>query len=220
MPTTPELSAGQEALRTVSVALLLVGGAAVASGLGFLKRLRGRRNEKPSRRHLVLGVAMLAGGLVAIAFQRDPPAEVITTERFSAMRMPAISVDAPPPWRLLYDAQSGRLFAHRPDGKLMIETSFLTDAADGVTVLNKLFDEYAKMGMQPAAAPFGVSFDGLQGSGKLGIAGRGSSAIWVIERPGKLFTIAVCTSESGHDAQTACDPVLSTLKWRPVGGST
>jgi len=216
MPTTPELSAGQEALRTVSLALLLVGGAAVASGLGFLKRLRGRGNEKPSRRHLVLGIAMLAGGLVAIAFQRDPPSEVITTERFFSIRMPAISVEAPPPWRLLYDAQSGRLFAHRPEAKLMIETSFITDA-DGVTVLNKLFDEYVKMGMQPAAAPFGVSFDGLAGTGKLGIAGRGSSAIWVIERPGKMFTIAVCTSESGHDAQTACDGVLSTLKWRPVG---
>src|SRR5262245_15598244 len=219
MPTTPELSAGQEALRTVSLALLLVGGAAVASGLGVLKRLRGRATEKPSRRHLVLGIAMLVGGLVAIAFQRDPPSEVITTERFFSSRMPAISVGAPAPWRLLYDAQSGRLFAHRPDAKLMIETSFITDAAEGVTVLNKLFDEYAKMGMAPSGAPFGVSFDGLQGTGKLGIAGRGSSAIWVIERPGKMFTIAVCTSETGHDAQTACDPVLSTLKWRPVGST-
>ncbi len=217
MPTTPELSAGQEALRTVSLALLLVGGAAVASGLGFLKRLRGRGNEKPSRRHLVLGIAMLVGGLVAIAFQRDPPAEIITTERFSSLRMPAISIDAPPPWRLLYDAQSGRLFAHRPDAKLMLETSLIADAADGVTVLNKLFDEYTKMGMAQAGAAFGVSFDGVPGTGKLGTAGRGSSAIWVIERPGKLFTVVVCTSEAGHDAQTACDPVLSTLKWRPVG---
>jgi hypothetical protein len=54
MPTTPDLSAGQEALRTASMAALLVGAAAVASGLGFLKRLRGRGKEKPSRSHLAL----------------------------------------------------------------------------------------------------------------------------------------------------------------------
>jgi len=218
MPTTPELSAGQEALRTASMAALLVGAAAVASGLGFLKRLRGRGKEKPARSHLALGIALIAGGLIAMALQKDPAAEVITPERFSSIRMPAISVAASPPWRFVYDVNTGRLFAHRPDAKLMLETSFITDADGAVTVLNKLFEEYAKMGLAPAASTFGQSFDGLQGSGKIGIVGGASNGIWVIERPGKLFTVIVCTSEKGHDAQTACDPVLSTMKWRSPGG--
>jgi len=65
--------------------------------------------------------------------------------------------------------------------------------------------------------PFSASFDGLEALGTVGMAAAASMAIWVVERPGKLFTIIVCTSDAGPDAQTACDPVLSTLKWRRLG---
>ena len=219
MPTTPEPSAAQEALRVVSVALLLVGGAAVASGLGVLKNRRGRTVSKPSVGHLILGIVMLAAGLIALAFRHDPAPEpdVASAERFSSSRLPALSVVAPPPWRFEHDEQAGRLAGLRPGGRMMIETTLITDANDSVGALNGVFAGLQKMGLEPAGEPFAQWFGGLQAMGRVGTAGAASSAIWVVERPGKLFTIIVCTSEEGHDAQTACDGVLSTLKWRPPG---
>ena len=221
MPTTPELSAGQEVLRTVSLALLLLGGVTTASGLGVLRRRRGRGTDKPSNRRLALGIAMLVGGLIATAFHHDPgpEPEVITKEHFSSTRLPAVAVDAKPPWLLVHDAAAGRVFATCPAGKLMIETTFITDANDSVTVLKNLFDEYAKIGLAPSGEPFAQWFDGVQASGRTGIAGVGSSTIWVVERLGKLFMVIVCTSEKAHDAQTACDGVLGSLKWRAPGPS-
>jgi len=219
MPTTPEPSAAQEILSVVSVGLLAVGGAAVASGLGMLKRRRGRKPSEPSTSHFAIGVAMVLGGAVAMAFRHDPAPEpeAITPERFSAIAMPAVSVDAPPPWRFEHDLQKGRLVATRPGGKLMIETSFISDANDRTAALAGVFGGLQRMGLEPAGEPFMQWFDGIEAAGRVGAAGVGSSAIWVAERPGKLFTVIVCTSETGHDALTACHPILSTLKWRPPG---
>jgi len=219
VPTTPEPSAAQEILRVVSLGLLLVGGAAVASGLGVLERRRQRKPSKPSAPRLAIGVAMVLGGMIAMAFREAPAPEpeIITGERFSSATMPAVSVVAPPQWRFEHDAQNGRLVATRVGGKLMIETSFITDASDRGAALNSVFGGLQKMGLQPAGEPFTQSFDGLEAAGRIGTAGAGSSAIWIVERPGKLFTIMVCSSETGHDAQTSCAPILSTLKWRRPG---
>jgi hypothetical protein len=148
---------------------------------------------------------LIAGGLIAMALQKDPAAEVITPERFSSIRMPAISVAASPPWRLVYDVNTGRLFAHRRDAKLMIETSFITDADGAVTVLNKLFASTRRWA-RTGASPFGSR------STACGRARSGSSAalrgIWVIERRQAVHG-HVCTSR-GSRCQTACDGVLST----------
>jgi hypothetical protein len=219
MPTTPEPTAAQELLRVGSVAMLLVGGVAVTSGLGLLKKRRSRAVVKPSPLHLALGIVLLVGGLIAMAFHRDPAPEpeVVTAQRFSSSGLPALSVDAPPPWQFEHDAEAGRLSGQRPGGRMMIETTFITDSHDAAGALSGVFGNLQRMGLRPAGDPFAQSFDGLQAAGRVGIAGDGSSALWVVERPGKLFTIIVCTSDADHDARTACDGVLSTLRWRPPG---
>lgn len=219
MPTTPEPSAAQEILRVLSVGSLLVGGLAVASGLGVLKGRRGRKAPQPSAPHFAIGAALVVGGMIAMAVRHDPvpEPEVITAERFSSNGMPAVSVVAPPPWRFEHDAQNGRLVATRPGGKLMIETSFISDANDRAAALAGVFGGLQRMGLEPAGEPFMQWFDGLEAAARVGTAGAASSAIWVVERPGKIFTIIVCTSETGHDAQTACHPILSTLQWRRPG---
>jgi hypothetical protein len=220
MPT-PEPSAAQEILNIASVVLLLGGGLAVSSGLGVLKSRRGRRPSKPSGAHLALGLAMLVGGGITMSLKHDPApeTETITSERFFSSQLPSIAVTAPPPWRLEHDVRAGRLVGTRPGAKLMMETSFITDVNDAPSALDGVFRPLTQMGLEPAGEPFIRWFDGLQAWGRIGTAGLGSSAVWVAERPGKLFTVFVCTSETGHDAQTACDSVLTSLNWRPPPGS-
>src|SRR5262245_38617283 len=138
MPTTPELSAPQEILRVAIVFLVLVGALAVMSGLGVLKRRGKATTVKPSRRHLALGVALLLGAAIATGFRRDPvpEAEVITAQRFLSRRLPALSIEAPPPWQFEHDVEMGRLTGQRPGGRMMIETTFITDATDSGSALN------------------------------------------------------------------------------------
>lgn len=219
MPTTPGPSAAQEILRIASVGLLLVGGVAVSSGLGVLKRRRGAKLSKPSSLHLAVGIVMLAGGMTALAFRREPAPEpeIITPEQFSSRRVPTLSVVAPPPWRLEHDEEAGRLAGQRPGVRLMIETTYITDTDGARSTVNGVVDTLRRSGLAPMGEPFAASFDGLQAVGTVGTAAAASMAFWVVERPGKLFTIIVCTSDTGPDAQTACDPVLSTLKWRTPG---
>jgi hypothetical protein len=142
---------------------------------------------------------------------------VISAERFSSGRAPTISISAPSPWRFEHDQEAGRLDGARPGVRLMIETTFVTDSNDKLTTLNVFIDNLRRTGLGPMGDPFSASFDGLQAVGTVGTTAAASMAIWVVERPGKLFTIIVCTSDTGPDAQTACDPVLSTLKWRRPG---
>jgi hypothetical protein len=162
---------------------------------------------------------LVLGGMIAMAFRGEPgpEPEVISAERFSSPGMPAISIVAPAPWQLAHDAPKGRVLATRAGGKLLIETSFITDAKDRAGALEGVFGGLQAMGLVPEGEPFAQWFDGLEASARIGTSGAASSAVWVVERPGRLFTIIVCTSETGHDAQTACDPVLSSLRWRAPG---
>jgi len=220
MPTTPNPSAAQEILRVASVALILVGALAVRSGLGVLKGRRGRKAAPPSPTHLALGVVLVLGGLGAMAFHREPEPEpeVITPERFSSMVAPAVSVSAPPPWRFTHDAENGKLAALQPEAVLLIETSRVTDSAGATALVNAVVDHFVTSQTAVRVGDlFTRYFDGRNGVGQGVTVGVGSSVVWAVERPGPLYTIIVCTSLKGPDAQTACDPVLSTLKWRAPG---
>src|SRR5262245_15855663 len=169
MPTTPEPTAAQEALRVGSMALVLLGGSVVASGLGVLKPRRGRQPPKPSSVRLAIGVVMLVGGIGAMALRRHPvpEPEIVSAERFSSRELPALSMVAPPPWRFEHDQSAGRLAGLRPGGRMMIETTYITDSNDSNAALTAVFGNLQRMGLEPKGEPFAQTFDGLRALGRV-----------------------------------------------------
>jgi hypothetical protein len=176
--------------------------------------------EAAGRGTYAAGVVLMAGGLAAHLLRRDPEPEpeIINAAVFSSSLAPTVSVTAPPPWRFEHDAQKGQLTGLRPGAVFMIETSFINDSAGGApAILDAVGKGLRSRGATPVGQPFTQPVAGLDASGQIMTVGIGSSALWVVPRGGTLFTVIVCTSESGPDARTACDPVLSTLKWRRPG---
>lgn len=215
--TIPAATPLQQLLQLLSVVLVAIGGGMIASGLGLLKSRR-RPRPPPSRPRLALGAVMLAGAIFiwSSPFRPAPAPDVISPSQFSSSRLPAASVSAPPGWRFEHDPEAGRLVATGPRARLVIETARLADIEDAAGLLEAFSRQQRQDGLQPTGrSP--RTFDGLNAVGMLASGNAGSVVTWALHRVERLFTVILCASDTGPDALSACDPVLSTLTWRPPG---
>jgi hypothetical protein len=98
----------------------------------------------------------------------------------------------------------------------MIETAQVADVQDAPDLLAALTEEQQRHGLSLSTPP-PRAIDGLNAAAAVASAEQGSVATWVVHRVGRLYSILICTSDTGPDASSACDPVLAALTWRAPG---
>jgi hypothetical protein len=141
--------------------------------------------------------------------------DVVSAERFSSGKLPALSLTAPDGWRLELDGRAHKLIARGNGARLQISTAILTETVDVESLLRQLADGQRALGFD-VGETFTDRLGDLPATGFLATAPSRSVCAWLIRRDAHLASSVICSSEGKASAREACRAPLASLRWRPL----
>jgi hypothetical protein len=140
--------------------------------------------------------------------------DVVSADRFSSGKLPALSLSAPDGWRLELDNAGHKLVARGNGARLQISTAVLTEAVDVEALLRQLADGQRALGYD-VGETFTDRLGDLPATGFLATAASRSVCAWLVKRDTHLASSVICSSDGKPPAREACRAPLATLRWRP-----
>jgi hypothetical protein len=200
-----------------SVGVLLASAYYAVRGRPYAPRRDPRRLALASLFTAALGVA---GHLAIRGAAPVPDAPPIVTEtRFESARVPALAIDAPPDWRLEYDAAK-RMVRLRKEAAsieaapstLTLDSSVLEDEAVLDRLIGAVRSAFESKGAK-VEAPFADTIAGADARGLVVRFERGELCSWIVKRGRRFLTSVQCFSGDGATCRAACAEPLARLRW-------
>jgi hypothetical protein len=142
-----------------------------------------------------------------------PGDEVATAQRFSSARLPALSLDAPPGWALVFDEKGRKLSAGGETARLVISSAVLADAVDVEALLRRMTDSQRTLGFDVKPL-FTERIGELPAAGFLATGTGRSVCTWMVKRDAHLATSLICSADGKTPACDVCRAVVANVRWR------
>lgn len=225
--------ASPEFQRSLPLVLALVAGLGAAMFLGALWTARRTASAQTRVRRRRIGAVGLfvtvaagaafvvlatpvepaPGARTVVGAPTAPEEDTVSARRFSSVRLPALSLDAPDGWTLAFDEKGHKLTASSKAARLSISTAVLSEAVDVQSLLTRMADTQRTLGFD-VGATFTDRIGDLPAGAFLSTGPTRSVCTWMVKRDTHLATSVICTADGKATARDACRPVVATIRWR------
>lgn len=143
---------------------------------------------------------------------------VLTDRAFDSEGSPAVALEAPPGWRIEFDAPHRMLRVIR-DGEddlgavLQIHSTVLSEDANIDQMLAEMSRQLQKQRMSVGDA-FTENIDGMHALGVTLVGADERKSIWLVKRAPRYVSAVLCATRERVNIRQVCRPVLERLKWR------